>query len=656
MPFLKGSIRRATAVLLAGGLLMASSAVAPATAQETIISTADLGLGDSTVFLGRSAEVPFTIAVPAGTTPEVLTGTFQLPTDFDGGVIELYSGDRLLDSQTLEVEGFLAEVEIPLAQVPVEEGLAGFTLRAVMNVTGDQWCREIPELTLINGEVRYAGESTRPQVVADFLPPILRTLNIYVPADPSEAVQQATLELATSMASVYRATGVEVQVIGLPEGSAQPSAPAGSGERNIVLSDTGTAGIELINPGSDDVFLRINGEDQRIFDQARLLTDSLLPLAADDQVTGSGFGAIPDVSTDMATLTALGNFNLTSESVARTAVFVGIERSQLRPFVESFDVHLTGNYTPLPANNSGQITTRIGDTVLDYFTVDNSGVIDRTISVPGELIDRFTQLVVEYHTTGEITCGTTQPVGLTIDGDSLVTTQHTDVPILTGFQSLPQAFQPTVDVAMTNGDVADLSRAASILTGVQSLSNVRVRPELVAWDDAVASTRATLFIDAEGERVEDLPRYIAEAGINMTVVTRDGSGGVSGEPTPEDLEYARQLTLNRDIAAGGIQAVWDAEVNRMILVASSNQSARQLDGVISWLAEDDSRWAQLRGDVIAQVLDRTPVDLEVAGRPDQPSNRATVWMAVAVAVVVIAVAVAASLLVSRRSRKPAAHE
>lgn len=259
---------------------------------------------------------------------------------------------------------------------------------------------------------------------------------------------------------------------------------------------------------------------------------------------------------------------------------------------------------------------------------------------------------MEYRTTGEVTCGTTQPVGLSIDGDSLVTTQHTDVPILTGFQAFPQAFQPTVDVAMTQGDVVDLSRAVSILTGVQSLSNVRVRPELVAWEDAVASTRATLFIDAEGERVQDLPRYVAEASIDITVVTRDGSGGVPGEPTSEDMQFARQLTMNRELSVGGIQAVWDADASRMILVASSNQNSRQLDGVIRWLGEDDSRWATLRGDVVAQVLDRTPVDLVIAEPPDQPTNRAAVWIVAGVAVVVIATAVAASLLVSRRSRKP----
>lgn len=656
------AIPRTLAAVLATGLMLSVSSGVPALAQDnpgqqdtdqaqgTVITTGDLGLGESTTFLGRTTKVPFSIMVPPGTTPEALTGTFQLPADFNGGVIELYSGERLLTSLPLEVQDNLAAVEIPLDGVPVEEGRADFTLRAVMDVVGDQWCREIPELTFLDGAVRYSGQSIKPTVVADFLPPVLRTLSLYIPVQPSEAVQQATLEVATSLASVYRASGVEVRVVGLPEGSAQPNTPARSGERQIVLTDTGVAGLELINPGEENVYLQINGRDEQVADQARLLTDSLLPLAADQQVTGAGFGAVPGVSADMATLTELGNYNLSSESVGVTAVRVGIERSRFRPIVESVDIHLTGSYTPLPDSNNGQISVRVGDTVLDYFTVDDSGEIDRKFTLPGELADRYTELVVEYRTTGVLTCGDTQPVGLTINGDSLITTQHTDVPVLSGFRTLPQAFQPTVDVAMTQGDVSDVSRAVSLLTGVQSLSTTRVRPQVVTWEEAATSTRPTVFIDAEGERARELPRYLSEAGTTLTVATRDGSGVAADEPTQEEKDLARQLTTTANLSAGGLEVVWDAEAGRMIMVASSNRNSRQLDGVIRWLDEDNTRWAGLNGDVLIQVVDRTPVELEVADRP-ATSNTATTWVAVAVAAVVIAVVVAVTLLVSQRSRR-----
>ena len=654
---------RTFAAVLATGLMLSASSGVPALAQDnpgqqdtdpaqgTIITTGDLGLGESTTFLGRTTRVPFSIMVPPGTTPEALTGTFQLPVDFSGGVIELYSGERLLTSLPLEVQDNLAAVEIPLDGVPVEEGRADFTLRAVMDVVGDQWCREIPELTFLDGAVRYSGQSIKPTVVADFLPPVLRTLSLYIPVHPSEAVQQATLEVATSLASVYRASGVEVRVVGLPEGSAQPSTPARSGERQIVLTDTGVAGLELINPGEENVYLRINGRDEQVADQARLLTDSLLPLAADQQVTAAGFGAVPGVSTDMATLTELGNYNLSSESVGSTVVLVGIERSRFRPIVESADIHLTGSYTPLPDANNGQISVRVGDTVLDYFTVDDSGEIDRKFTLSGGLADRYTELVVEYRTTGVLTCGDTQPVGLTINGDSLITTQHTDVPVLSGFRTLPQAFQPTVDVAMTQGDVSEVSRAVSLLTGVQSLSTTRVRPQVVTWEEAVAGTRPTVFIDAEGERVSELPRYLSEAGTTLTVTTRDGSGVATGELTQEEKDLARQLTTTANLSAGGLEVVWDAEAGRMIMVASSNRNSRQLDGVIRWLDEDNTRWAGLNGDVLIQVVDRTPVELEVADRPDKSAGTATTWVAVAVAAVVIAVVVAVTLLISQRSRR-----
>ncbi|AIK83863.1 membrane protein [Corynebacterium glutamicum] len=593
-------------------------------------------------------ELPLAFDVPAGTVPQSLSGTLQIPAEFSGGVVEFYDGDRLFHTLRLEVNDSRAHIEVPLQSVPVEDGRANFWLRAMLDPVNNQWCYEEQEVRFLDGNVTFEGATINPAVVADYFPSVLRALTIYVPENPSEAVQEATLEVATSLDSVYRRSGLDVNVETLPTGTDAPPTRPQDFERQIVLVDEATESntqkTELVNPGQDNAFLRLNGNADELYDQARLLTDATLPLAVDTEVTASGFGDVPNLSTDVATLQELGITQLTSESVARTSVTLGIERSRLRTYSQSMDLHITGTYTPLPPQNAGQITFSIGDTVLDSLTTDDTGIIDREFNVPGDLVNRYTAIVVEFTSTGDVNCGVTQPVGLNIDSDSLVTSQHSDVPVLNGFRSLPQSFQPRVDVAFADPSVQELSRAVSVVLGIQSMSSQRIRPHLVNWDEAVASERPTIFIDAAGAKTDQVPSYLAQQGQTLEITSKNDQNA-DGE------ELTRSLQTNAALVVGSIQAVWDADKKRTVIVASSQDNPADLDALISWMGEDRERWSDLNGDLIVKVRDREPVQLTTVEAPDQPGRSATVFITIGVSLVVIALIVAAVVSVSRRSQK-----
>ncbi|BAF53164.1 hypothetical protein cgR_0201 [Corynebacterium glutamicum R] len=593
-------------------------------------------------------ELPLAFDVPAGTVPQSLSGTLQIPAEFSGGVVEFYDGDRLFHTLRLEVSDSRAHIEVPLQSVPVEDGRATFWLRAMLDPVNNQWCYEEQEVRFLDGNVTFEGATINPAVVADYFPSVLRALTIYVPENPSEAVQEATLEVATSLDSVYRRSGLDVNVETLPTGTDAPPARPQDFERQIVLVDEATESntqkTELVNPGQDNAFLRLNGNADELYDQARLLTDATLPLAVDTEVTASGFGDVPNLSTDVATLQELGITQLTSESVARTSVTLGIERSRLRTYLQSMDLHITGTYTPLPPQNAGQITFSIGDTVLDSLTTDDTGIIDREFNVPGDLVNRYTAIVVEFTSTGDVNCGVTQPVGLNIDSDSLVTSQHSDVPVLNGFRSLPQSFQPRVDVAFADPSVQELSRAVSVVLGIQSMSSQRIRPHLVNWDEAVASERPTIFIDAAGAKTDEVPSYLAQQGQTLEITSKNDQNA-DGE------QLTRSLQTNAALVVGSIQAVWDADKKRTVIVASSQDNPADLDALISWMGEDRERWSDLNGDLIVKVRDREPVQLTTVEASEQPGRSATVFIAIGVSLVVIALIVAAVVSVSRRSQK-----
>jgi hypothetical protein len=618
--------------------------ISPATAAENpTLPLPELGAVEDIAFPGRTVEVPLSFRVPDGTVPATLTGQLQLPAEYSGGILEIHQDGRMYSATPLEVKGFTADVAAPLAGITVEDGQANLTLRVVLDVVGDRWCVEEPKATLLDAAVDFRGNTGTPTVVADFLPPVLKKLSIYVPADPTAVVQEATLEVATSLASVYRPTDLDVEVVELAPGATGPAAVPEDFERQIVLADNAAEGrTELVNAGRDDAFLRLAGAGETLYDQTRLLTDSMLPLAADVEVNPAGFGDIPDLSADVATLAELGNHNLAAESVARTRVTVGIERSRLRPYADSLDVHLTGTYTPLPDTNSGQITVSVGDAVLDAFTADRTGVIDRRFTVPGELMDRFVEVGVEFRSLGEVSCGTTQPVGLNIDVDSVVTSQHSDTPVLRGFRVLPQSFQPGVDVALTEGDVADLSRAVRVLTGIQSLSSQRIRPYLVDWDEAVAGARSTIFVDSRGTRLDQVPTYLNQTATTVEVL------GVAGA-APVDNDLVRTLNTGSDLASASLQAVWDENAARMLLVASSSGETEQLDELIGWLDEDTARWAGLNGEILIRTGDREPVELSVVAAPEPVADSSRAGVAAAIAAV--AVAAVLSLWAVRRPKQ-----
>lgn len=631
-------------------LLSLSAPVASAEVVDPQLSLAELGISDSIAFPGNLAEIPISVDVPQGTTPSLLEGTLQVPAEFSGGVVELYQNNRLIQTTPIEVTDGRAPLALPLDGLEIEQGIekgkANFSLRTVLTTVNDYWCIDDPEARLIDGRVQFSGTIPNPSVVADFFPQILKTLSIYVPEHPSEAVQESAFEIATAIDAVYPAFDVDINVETLPDGASSPTQAPSEFERQIVLTDSSdsASGTTLVNPGQDDFYLHLSGDADILYDQSRLLTDSLLQLAVDTEATASGMVDAPNMSTEVATLQDLGITTLTSESVARTIVRVGIDRSKLRTFSGEVEMHLTGTYTPLPVQNSGQITFSVGDRILDSFVPDASGTFDRQFTIPGELLDRYTEVVVEYRSTGEVHCATTQPIGLTVDPDSVVNSKHSNVPVLSGFQTLPQGFQPSVDVALSQGDAADLSRAVSLLVGIQSLSSQRIRPHLVSWDEALTSERPTIFVDATGENLDQVPSYVAQHENTLEITNEDNR-------TEENEAITKSLEINSKFVAGVIQAVWDREQNRVVVVASSSQSPEELDSLISWLDEDHGRWGQLNGDLVVKTQDRDPIELSTVDSVEQQQNSISYIILVALGVLTVIIIVAVSIFVTTRTKR-----
>ena len=320
-------------------------------------------------------------------------------------------------------------------------------------------------------------------------------------------------------------------------------------------------------------------------------------------------------------------------------VFVGLDQTRLGKPVRSMRVHLKGSYTPLPSTVGGQVVTSIDGQTVDRWAVDSSGAIDRWITIPDSALHRYINLRVAVDIAGPTgRCGEFQPVTLRIDDDTTIDSSVADPPAPAGFQSLPQALMPKVQVGLGREAFTDTVRAAAILEGLQRLSARPLDTEVVPLADAIDSSTPAVLIAANGWDNDKLvPPIRTSTDGELDVESIDG-----GEPAKLTLETAPRF--------GSLQTVRDG--NRTVVIATSDDAPGLLDAMLSWLDADPSRWASLDGTAVLAPPGRDPVMVNAEAAPTdsaqvQSTSRAALWITVGVVVFVI-VGSAAFLLRYRR--------
>jgi hypothetical protein len=281
----------------------------------------------------------------------------------------------------------------------------------------------------------------------------------------------------------------------------------------------------------------------------------------------------------------------------------------------------------------------VGGSLVDHWPTDASGSIDRWVNVPNDRLTRFTNLDVAVDLSGNTgVCGEFQPVKLVIDGATVVESNAANPPLPPGFQSLPQALMPRLEVGIEVGSSADTSRAVAVVEGLQRLSSLPIDTEVKPLADAVGASGPALLISADGW---------SDGHVKLPV-SAGGGGELNVEPVGGG--DSSTLTLDPGLRFGSLQTVVDG--GRTVLVATSNGAAAQLDSLLAWLDADSRRWSKLNGAAIIQAPDRPPVTF-AAAPPVEPdvakSNSHSRWWLVGV---VAAAATARLGWLALRRRRP----
>lgn len=609
-------------------------------ANSPSLSLRTLG-GDPTIALyGVEGVQTVSIPVQPGLLPTELDATALLPVNAVGGTVEVSQDDRVISRVPLPADR--GRFVIPLVGARVVDNAVTVLVRSFLSLP-DGYCvfDANNPLRLIDTEVRYAGQELAPTTIADFLPPVLRKLTLFVPREPSPAESDAAVRLATATVARYGTQRTEVDIVE-DDGAAVP-APQPL-ERQIIVREGGAPGLSLQGPNAVRALL-ISGAAGDLANQARLLSSELSRLAVQSAAVAGPLSAVPRLAGDSTTIRALGQPGVNATAQVNPRVTIPLDQTRMGRSVQGVRVHLQGSYTPLPAAIAGRIVVSIGGEVLDQWAAEPSGVIDRWVDVPDRLLQRYTNLDVALNAAGNTgRCGEFQPITLNIDGESPVQSAPADPPIPLGFQSLPQALMPRIEVGIGDGSsvaFADLRRAVLILVGLQRLSGLPFDTAVVSTADATASTNPAIVVSADGWNDESvtLPVAVDSEGV-ITVENIDGTGG------------STTLALDPLVGFGSLQTFYSG--GRTLLVATSTDTPGELDRLLQWLDADATRWSGLQGNALIAVPGRdviqltTPEAVEPQAAAEDRGGRYLAIGGVVVALVVVGAAAVA--LRARRSR------
>ncbi|OBH06455.1 hypothetical protein [Mycobacterium sp. E1747] len=590
----------------------------PATAADSpTLSLTDIGSAPSLEFWGVTSTQQLTVPVLHGLTPTAMNATVEMPINLRSGVLTVTQGERTLARLNLPSTD-QAPIVIPLAGAEVNDNWLTVTLRSYL-VPLDGYCLyPWSPLRLTNGSITYTGVELPPTTVADFLPPVLRKLSIYLPPSPSPNESDTAIQLAASTAAHYGRQTPEIAVIPLAEGQAAPPAPPQPLERQIVVKEGPDNGLSLQGVSGVPWLLMSGPLGQSDESNTAVLFNDVSQLALSSKAAVEQLKPSVQQLGGNVALRELAQPVLNSTSL-QPRVSIGIDQTRFARSVHDVRVHLQGSYTPTPGNVGGQIAATIGPETIDHWATDGHGTIDRWIDVPDRLLQRYTSidLVLDVAAnTGH--CGDFYTVGpgnqlltLNINGDSTIQSNPAAPPVPDGFQSLPQSLMPRMQVGIEAHSLVDTVRAISVVVGLQRISSVPLYTTVTTPQQAIDSSDPAIVISADGW--------------NHSNVALPVSAGPSGPITVNAIQSdgkPAKLTLDPDLRFASLQVVFNR--GRSLLVATSNGAQGQLDELLRWLGSDNKRWQRLRGAaVVSAPGGQDPVTVEhspSAGGPTAASQ------------------------------------
>ncbi|MDV7196331.1 hypothetical protein R4172_01990 [Rhodococcus kroppenstedtii] len=237
------------------------------------LSFAEMGLGGSVALTGQRGRASVTLPVPDGTSPVALRSTLEVPAGIERGWLDVTHDDRFVGRVDLGGGVPTVPVVVPLTGVPVIGRSVSLDLSTTIVPTMGSCLnsRDSSTVRLQDPVVDYAGAPTSPTTVADFLPPVLRTVTLVLPDEPTADQATAALTLAAAVVDRYGSQPVRTAV---RRTSDRIGAPAdGPFDRTVVVAPGADAEISLeasSDPAAPPALI-VSGDGPALLDQVALV-------------------------------------------------------------------------------------------------------------------------------------------------------------------------------------------------------------------------------------------------------------------------------------------------------------------------------------------------------------------------------------------------
>ena len=603
-----------------------------------------LGL-EPEMFLGPNSSSSFTLPVPAGLSAARLQGTIQAPLNIDAGYLEISDSNG----------GLLAAVDLPPAAsaqsvTPIDVDISAarsrassiglsFTLRTLDNA--DQFCGPLQQLVVSDLTTVFTGSESPATTIANFFPPVLEQVTIFAPTDADSAEQQSVLTLVSTLTRLYQPQRLAIRVVSQPRGATPP--PAGQLARAVVVEAGGTAGLSVENAGTPGAHLRVSGSGDELSTQVSLLVNQLQVLVQTAASRIDQAGAEAPLGGDTLTFSELSISGRTD--VLRTSsLSVGVGRAALgNGRVNSVQVHLLADYTPVAADDAAAVVIRSGENVVYRAALDNTGRLDATFDLDGQALSQYVNLELALTYTPQQTCGPLiAPITFQIDPQSTLTMRRGGPP-LGGFRALPSEFSPSFVVALDGSSPNQLSYAARTIAAIARLTSQQLMPQMVDLDTAADATTGALIV-------------AKSAALEQTSL----SPPVGGDGTTVNIGLPTELRATFDAGLGSIQAFADRTRNRSIVLVTTTDEWSLVDPLFTYIDGLDGGWSALTGDVLAAGAAGEPINVTIraddnatdTAEPAEPSQESNHWIPIGIGAAVVAVAaIVAVTVLSNRRRK-----
>ncbi len=579
---------------LAGSATAGAATVVPS-ATPVALTFPDMGLPSNLSLNGSGSAVTVQIPVPQGLQAEALSGTIEVPTDVGSGYISVTSGTQQLAVVNTPPVGSnqpTVNLLVSLAGAKQVDQRIPLTLQ-YRQTSGARFCNSTQSFVLVNPQVAFGGSAVAPTTVANFFPPILQRLIIYVPPTPTSSEQSAALSLAAAIAERYRPQAVQLSVVSWPASDPLPVAPSLTQfARAVVIRQSGSTGLSVVNDGLQGTVLVISGSAETLPEQTQLLT-RLLPLAQGQSASVLEGSSGATLSSSQATFSQLGIGGSTTLSGQQT-IALGLDEASFGGLVTSLDVHLQAEYTPPGPNEKATAMATVGSTVLGSWTLNGSGQLSQEFTIPHPAISRSTPLalVVSYWPVGGCNNGG-RVMTFTVDPRSWVSATM-ESGGAGGFPALPTAMLPSFQVALADNTAVELDSAVQVVAGMQQMSSVLLDPNVVALSTATGSKLPVLVVGSS----EVLRAHFSPPLASLSTTTLEA-------------EFHEPMSADVSLPIAALQVFDQSSHQRTVVMVSTSGSWDMVTHLLGSLGDSQSQWSSLTGDVLATTPTGAIVNLTV---------------------------------------------